>query len=68
MIPTPDNLRELMTTMYPDDDSLSEHPMTAVGIVLLAAAILGITDLEGLVEFSGYPRPFHRRNLVQSAR
>lgn len=44
--------------MYPDEDSLSEHPMTAVGTVMLAGAILGITDEEALVQFTGYPRPF----------
>src|SRR5215469_4538292 len=58
MKPTGDNLRELMTTMYPDVDDGSEHPMTAVGTVLLAAGIFGITDEEALVRLTGYPRPF----------
>jgi len=53
-----DHLRELMTTMYPDTEEGSEHPMTAVGIVLLAAGLFGITDEEGLVRFTCYPKPF----------
>jgi len=53
-----DHLRELMTMMYPDGDSESEHPMTAVGIVLLAAALLGITEEEALFRFTGYSRSF----------
>src|SRR5260370_5413133 len=55
---TADNLRELMRTMYPDVDDGSEHPMTAVGVVLLAAAIFGITDEEALVRLTAYPRSF----------
>jgi hypothetical protein len=41
------DLRDIMQVMYPDvengrDDKASyEHPMTAVGIVLLSAALLG---------------------------
>lgn len=58
IMPTADNLRELMTTMYPDDHSHSEHPMTAVGTVLLAAAIFGIIREEALVRVTGYPTPF----------
>jgi hypothetical protein len=57
-MPTVDNLRDLMKTMYPDNDTLSEHPMTAVGTVLLAAAIFGITEQEALVRFTGYPCSF----------
>ena len=58
LILTAGNLRQLMTTMYPDNDSNSEHPMDAVGTVLLAAAILGIIEEEALVRFTGYPKPF----------
>ena len=38
-----------MITMYPDDDSESEHPLTAVGTVLVAAALFEITEEEALV-------------------
>lgn len=58
IIPTADNLRELMRAMYPDVDDGSEHPMTAVGVVLLAAGIFGITDQDALVLFTGYPKAF----------
>jgi hypothetical protein len=58
MKPTADNLRELMRTMYPDVDDGSEHPMTAAGVVLLAAGIFGITDEDSLVRFTGYPKVF----------
>lgn len=58
MEPKADHLRELMRAMYPEVDDGSEHPMTAVGTVLLAAGIFGITDEEVLVRFTGYPRPF----------
>ena len=56
--PTGDNLRELMRTMYPDVDDGSEHPVTAIGSVLLAAGIFGITDEEALVRLTEYPRSF----------
>jgi hypothetical protein len=58
MKPTADNLRELMRAMYPDVDDGWEHPMTAVGVVLLAAGIFGITDEDALVRFTGYPKAF----------
>ena len=58
MKPTADNLRELMRAMYPDVDDGTEHPMTAVGIVLLAAGIFGITDEDALVRFTSYPKAF----------
>jgi len=58
MKPTGDNLRDLMRTMYPDVDDGSEHPMTAIGSVLLAAAKFGITDEEALVRLTAYPKNF----------
>jgi hypothetical protein len=58
MIPKADNLRELMRAMYPDVDDGSEHPMTGVGVVLLAAGLFGITDEDALVAFTGYPKAF----------
>ena len=57
-MPSVGQLRELMTTMYPEDDSDSDHPTTAVGIVLLPASIFGLTEEDALVRFTGYPRPF----------
>ncbi len=58
MKPTADNLRELMRAMYPDVDDGSEHPMTAVGVVLLATGIFRINDEDALVRFTGYPKAF----------
>ena len=58
MKPTGDNLRDLMRTMYPDVDDGSEHPITAIGSVLLAAALFGITDEEALVRLTAYPKNF----------
>jgi hypothetical protein len=58
MEPKADHLRELMRAMYPDLDDGSEHPMTAVGVVLLAAGIFGITDEAALIRLTGYPKAF----------
>jgi hypothetical protein len=58
MEPKADHLRELMRAMYPDVDDGSEHPMTAVGVMLLAAGLLEITDEEALVRFTRYPKAF----------
>ena len=45
---------------YPEanDPPQTEHPMTAVGIVLISAIILGTTDMSGLVKFTGYRENF----------
>lgn len=56
--PTADHVRQLMRTMNPGVDAGSEHPMTAVGTVLLAAAMARVADEGALVSFTGYPRPF----------
>jgi hypothetical protein len=57
-------LRNAMRVMYPDlegervylrDD---EHPMTAVGIVLLSAALLQIDRPRSLMSFTGYSFQF----------
>lgn len=58
MEPKADHLRELMRAMYPEVDDGSDHPMTAVGVVLLAAGIFGITDEDALVRLTGYPKAF----------
>ena len=54
------DLRGVMHAMYPavedgrDDKGSYEHPMTAVGIVLLSAALLGTTQAKHLTAFTGY--------------
>lgn len=54
----------MMHAMYPDvengriDKASYEHPMTAVGIVLLSAAFLGTTAGSQLMAFTGYSGPF----------
>ena len=53
-----------MHVMYPgvederDDKGSYEHPMTAVGIVLLSAALLGTIDARELMAFTRYSRQF----------
>lgn len=54
----------MMQTMFPDveddrdDNNPYEHPMTAVGIVLMSAAAIGTIDGATLAQFTGYSRPF----------
>lgn len=57
---TVENLIRLMHRKYPEieDDCDDKHPMTAVGVVLLAAAIMGTTDHNALIRFTGYSRDF----------
>lgn len=58
------DLRLIMQELFPDveddrdDNADYEHPMTAVGIVLLSAAIMGTVDASRLALFSGYSRQF----------
>src|SRR5271169_6026064 len=58
------DLRPIMQVMFPavederDDNEKYEHPMTAVGLVLLSAAIISTTEATKLVLFTGYSRPF----------
>ena len=58
------DLRSIMQGMYPEveDDRGNnepyEHPMTAVGLVLLSAAILGTSKPSKLAVFTGYSRSF----------
>jgi len=53
-------LRTLMNVMFPDvdDGEDDENVLTAVGIVLLSAAIIGSTDATKLISFNGYSLPF----------
>jgi hypothetical protein len=57
---TPDSLRQFMRSRYPgvEDEGDDEHPLTAIGVVLLSAVILGTTDTEELIRFTGYSREF----------
>ncbi len=51
----------VMQFLYPDvddDQEPYEHPMTAVGVVLLSAALVGTTKVNGLSRFTGYSRHF----------
>jgi len=58
------DLKGMMHAMYPDvengriDKASYEHPMTAVGIVLLSAAFLGTTAGRRLMAFTGYSGQF----------
>lgn len=75
------DLRPIMQAMYPDvedgreDNENYEHPMTAVGLVLLSAAIIGTTEAAKLTLFTGYCRSFisaitlnMRNNLLMDRR
>src|SRR5208282_6697868 len=58
------DLQAMMHDMYPavederDDYLRYEHPLTAIGAVLLTAALLGSIDHEVLVTFTGYSPAF----------
>ena len=56
---TADNLENLTHVRFdgPGEDD-TDHPMTAVGVVLLAAGPLGITDPQHLSQFTGYEQDF----------
>src|SRR6266550_7777465 len=64
------DLRPIMQFLYPevederDDDDPYEHPMTAVGIVLLSAAVMGTTKAKQLILFTGYSRSFISAILI----
>jgi hypothetical protein len=45
-----------MGMMYHDANDASEDSMTAVGVVLLAAAIVGIANEEALIRLTVYPK------------
>ena len=58
------DLRPIMQALFPDDEDGREvnknyeHPMTAVGLVLMSAAIIGTTKAARLIFFTGYSRSF----------
>ena len=58
------DLRPILQAMYPDvedgreDNENYEHPLTAVGLVLMSAAIIGTTEAAKLTLFTGYSRSF----------
>jgi hypothetical protein len=61
---TAKDLKNLMHVMYLDveddgDDKCDfEHPMTALGIVLLTATLTGTIDEQAIMGFTGYSRRF----------
>lgn len=52
-------IRSYLNSRYPDDDDTEmEHPMTAVGIVLVSSVILKTTDVNKLARLTGYSLNF----------
>src|SRR5262249_19363159 len=53
-----------MYSMYPDvedgrtDNASYEHPLTAIGIILLSAALMGTIELRTLTAFTPYSQEF----------
>jgi hypothetical protein len=55
------DLLSMMRRMFPGTDNPDcpyEHPLNAIGVVLLSAAIFGTTDVAKLSQFTGYSCPF----------
>ena len=57
------DLRPILQTVYPEleddrDNDGYDHPMAAVGLVLLSAAIIRTIETRELVLFTGYSRHF----------
>lgn len=58
------DFKPFMQAMFPDveddrdDNHPYEHPMTAVGLVLMSAAAMGTTEATRLMLFTGYSRRF----------
>ena len=57
------DLRPILQTVYPElederDNDGYDHPMAAVGLVLLSAAIIGTIETSELVLFTAYSRHF----------
>ena len=58
------DLHQVMRMLYPDvedgrdDDLACEHPLTAIGVVLLSAAVLETVDAGRLTRFTRYSRHF----------
>ena len=55
-----DDIRQKLTSRFPEvnDPPETEHPMIAVGVVLVSAIILQTTDISRLVTITGYSRSF----------
>ena len=62
------DIRRALNALYPnvDDDEFSiqvsgfvhEHPMTAIGVVLISSIVLGTTDIAQLATFTSYSKRF----------
>jgi len=69
-VTTVEDIRNALKARYPDvdDDQFSiehsgfahEHPMTAIGVVLISSVLLGTTDVDRLAEFTRYSKQFVR--------
>ena len=67
---TAKDIRSALQARYPDvdDDQFSidhsgfihEHPLTAIGVVLISSVLLGTTDVDRLAEFTKYSKRFIR--------
>ena len=67
---TAEDIRRALQARYPDveeDESaielsgfIHENPFTAIGVVLISAALLGTTDVDRLAAFTRYSRAFIR--------
>ena len=56
-----EDLQHMLRDMYPgimDEHDKFEHPMTAVGVVLLSAAMLRTVNRSTLMKFTGYSSAF----------
>jgi hypothetical protein len=61
-VKTLEEIRRAFEVRYPDVDDeqfsiehsgfVHEHPMTAIGVVLISSAVLGTTDVDRLAEFT----------------
>jgi hypothetical protein len=69
-VTTAEDIRSAFKARYPDvdDDQFSiehsgfihENPITAIGVVLISSVVLGTTEVNRLVEFTGYSKEFIR--------
>jgi hypothetical protein len=70
-VKTLEEIRRAFEVRYPDVDDeqfsiehsgfVHEHPMTAIGVVLISSAVLGTTDVDRLAEFT---RNLESENLM----
>jgi transposase len=69
-VTTVEDIRSALRARYPDvdDNQFSmehsgfphEHPLTAIGVVLISSVLLGTTDVDRLAEFTRYSKQFVR--------